>query len=693
MKRSKQVDQRPYGALRGSLMVATVVVAAATSAALGQATNEITQVDPVSAVQGTYGLLVSFTLDTDFPPAPPAGEMPDSVMIGDLVGSSVTHPTQYVITAVFDIPSSELTGLKDATITFSPPTGGTLTFSMADGFEVLAGADTPPTVVQQPQSQTIPPGGAVTFTVVASGTAPLTYQWQKDSGDISGATDASYTINPVDWVDAGNYRCVVTNDFGTDTSDEAVLTVAELPTGAYPVVDTAQVTCYDTSTVIADPLPGETYYGQDAQFNGNQPSYAISGDELTVHDNVTGLTWMRDPDLNGDGVVDVDDKRTFAEAPAYADTLNLQNFGGYDDWRVPSIKELYSLMDFRGTDPMSDNTANLTPFIDTDYFYFGYGDLAASERIIDSQWVTTSLTVDTVLGGSQGMFGVNFADGRIKGYPTSKLFYVRLCRGNTDYGVNNFVDNGDGTVTDHATGLMWSQDDSGDGVNFGPRSGMTWVAALVWVEQKNAELYLGHNDWRMPNAKEMQSIVDYLRAPGATSSAAIDSIFNTTQITNEGGDVDYPWFWTGTTHVREDGSGTAGAYVCFGRGMGYWDSVWQDVHGAGCQRSDGKDGNFTGYTYVTDGYYFGDAPQADASRMYNYVRLVRDAGPLWQAGDMNCDGDVDFGDINPFVDALTDPAAYEADYPDCDINNADVSANGSVGFDDINPFVALLLGT
>ncbi len=61
-------------------------------------------------------------------------------------------------------------------------------------------------------------------------------------------------------------------------------------------------------------------------------------------------------------------------------------------------------------------------------------------------------------------------------------------------------------------------------------------------------------------------------------------------------------------------------------------------------------------------------------------------------GDMDCDGVVGFGDINPFVLALVDgQATYEAAFPDCDYQNADVSGNGSVGFDDINPFVALLL--
>jgi hypothetical protein len=398
---------------------------------------------------------------------------------------------------------------------------------------------------------------------------------------------------------------------------------------SFNVVDTGQNTCFDDTGEISPPDPGEPFYGQDAQYDGHQPSYTISGDGLTVYDNVTGLTWTRDADLDGDGDIDADDKRTFDQAPLYADTLNAQNFGGYSDWRVPTIKELYSLIDFRGRDTMADDPAGQVPFIDTTYFAFAYGDIAAGERLIDSQWVTSTLYLDTVMGGDQAMFGVNFADGRIKGYGLmgmgdEKTFYVRLCRGNPDYGINDLTDNGDGTVTDHATGLMWSQDDFGGGTGTGPRSGMIWEDALALVEQKNDESYLGYSDWRLPNAKEMESIVDYSRAPGATGSAAIDTVFNITQITNEDGQIDYPWYWTGTTHARIDGSGEAGAYVCFGRGMGYWNSQWEDVHGAGCQRSDQKNGDFTGYTYMSDGYYFGMAPQDDAVRMYNYVRLVRD---------------------------------------------------------------------
>ncbi len=61
-------------------------------------------------------------------------------------------------------------------------------------------------------------------------------------------------------------------------------------------------------------------------------------------------------------------------------------------------------------------------------------------------------------------------------------------------------------------------------------------------------------------------------------------------------------------------------------------------------------------------------------------------------GDMNCDGVVNFDDVNPFVLALSDPGAYAVEYPDCDLLNGDCNGDGAVDFDDINAFVALLSG-
>ncbi|MCP4583818.1 MAG: DUF1566 domain-containing protein [candidate division Zixibacteria bacterium] len=396
----------------------------------------------------------------------------------------------------------------------------------------------------------------------------------------------------------------------------------------YPIVDTGQDQCFNDNVAITCPAVGDPFYGQDAQYDGYQPNYTLSDDGLTVYDNITGLTWIRTPDTDGDEDLDTYDQLTWSEFLAYPATLNSQNYGGYDDWRVPSIKELYSLMDFRGLDPSGPNPTNLVPFIDTIYFDFVYGDTTVGERIIDAQYWSSTQYVGTVFNGEIAIFGVNVADGRIKGYPRDigpggvSVHYARYVRGNMAYATNDFVNNGDATITDNATGLMWSQDDRGNGVDNGPHSGIIWQDALAWVQQKNDENYLGYSDWRLPNAKEMQSIVDYSRAPDATGSAAIDPIFNITEITNERGQADYPAFWTGTTHANANGGGSSAAYVCFGRAMGYFGppgmEAWVDVHGAGAQRSDPKSGD-------PDDWPYGHGPQGDAIRIYNYVRLVRDA--------------------------------------------------------------------
>ncbi len=375
----------------------------------------------------------------------------------------------------------------------------------------------------------------------------------------------------------------------------------------YPIVSTNQTKYFNDITEISQPAEGSEYYGQDANFSKNEPNYQDNGDG-TVTDMVTGLMWAQSPDLNGDGNIDASDKKTYSEAVSGASTFNL---GGYSDWRLPTIKELYSLIMFSGKDPSGYNgtdESSLTPFINTDYFDFAYGDTQAGERIIDAQFASSTMYVDGEL-----LFGVNFADGRIKGYGLTmpfdnreKTFYVLYVRGNTEYGINNFVDNGDGTITDKATGLMWMKDDS--------KKGMTWKEALVYADTFK---YAGYSDWRLPDAKELQSIVDYSRSPGTTSSASIDPLFNSTSITNEAGEIDYPFYWTSTTHenMMTGNEGGWAVYVSFGRAMGNMGG-WQDVHGAGAQRSDPKSGD-------PEEYSEGHGPQGDAVRIYNYVRLVR----------------------------------------------------------------------
>src|SRR5437879_13897649 len=84
-----------------------------------------------------------------------------------------------------------------------------------------------PTITTQPGNQTVTAGQTATFTVVATGTAPLSYQWRKSGVNIAGATGASYTTPATTTSDSGaTFSVVVSNTAGTVTSAAAVLTVS-----------------------------------------------------------------------------------------------------------------------------------------------------------------------------------------------------------------------------------------------------------------------------------------------------------------------------------------------------------------------------------------------------------------------------------------------------------------------------------
>jgi len=372
----------------------------------------------------------------------------------------------------------------------------------------------------------------------------------------------------------------------------------------YAPVDTDQTKCFDDQDEIDCPDAGDDFYGQDGSWEGNVPSYTDNGDD-TVYDEVTGLTWTT--------VTDFDTRYTYDDGIALVDDYNSDQYAGYSDWRVPTTKELYSLIRFSGLDPKSDDTSTLTPFIDEDYFPFEYG--SGDYRTVDVQFITQTVYTSSLLGTNdkEFFFGVNFADGRIKGYETyltREQFYVMLVRGNEQYGTNNFQEDGNGvTITDSNTGLTWVKSDSGEG--------LVWEDALLYCEELEVADY---SDWRLPNAKELHTLVNYSRSPDYTGSAAIDGRFEVTEITNEGGESDFPWYWSSTTHEWSAGDDVGGyaVYIPFGRAMGYYNDEWVDVHGAGCQRSDPKTGDPDDYPYGDP-----DAPQGDAVRIYNYARCVR----------------------------------------------------------------------
>ncbi|MFH1047480.1 MAG: DUF1566 domain-containing protein [Patescibacteria group bacterium] len=342
-------------------------------------------------------------------------------------------------------------------------------------------------------------------------------------------------------------------------------------TANYRLVDTSQSHCFDDGQAISCPADGEFYFGQDAQYLGHAPSYTDHTDG-TITDNVTGLMWQ---------AAHNSERVNLEDATLTCDWLTL---AGYYDWRLPTIKELYSLSDWRGLTGEID-------FIDHQYFALEepnqivLDDSTLWPGMMGQTWSSTLYKGDLEERGEAAAFYFNFLDGHIKaaGTADNELFY-RCVRG-PQYGVNDFTDNGDGTISDRATSLTWQQTD--DNVT------RDWVTALAYCE--NLEL-ADADDWRLPNVKELQSIVNY-----DSPEPAKYNVFGQSEPS--------AWFWSSTTY---DYGGEA-AYVCFGQ----CDSVdGVDVHGAGAQRSDPKSGHPADYATGRGG-------QANAVRINQHVRCVR----------------------------------------------------------------------
>jgi uncharacterized delta-60 repeat protein/uncharacterized repeat protein (TIGR02543 family) len=315
---------------------------------------------------------------------------------------------------------------------------------------------------------------------------------------------------------------------------------------SFAIPDTGQSTCYDNSNIItcpaSDALP---FFGQDSQYQPQRPrSYTklgAGGAELSdtatqpawlmTRDNVTGLIWEIKQDKDGSAVPSnpSDADNTYDWNLAHTDfilNMNGTNFGGFNDWRFPTVKELATLVD----SGISGSVIDSTWFPNMDSYY----------------WTNTDY-----LAAANGAWGVGFDNGKAYFDTKTNAHYVISVRegpaGGPAAGIfadviesGRMVDNGNGTVTDTFTGLMWQQETD-------PASPCNWEDALA-----NAEglVLAGHDDWRLPNRNELQTIVDYTQ----TYPAINTTVFPPT--------VSY-YYWTSTT---DDGNPTLAWRINFDDG-------------------------------------------------------------------------------------------------------------------------------
>jgi hypothetical protein len=210
------------------------------------ATYTITSTTTSSA--GTYTVAVSnsagsvtssnavLTVNAAVAPTITTQPLSQTVNAGQSVSFSVVATGSPTLTYQWKLGGTAINGATSATYTISSPTTAsagiyTVVVTNSAGSKtsnnatLTVNAVVGPSITTQPTSKSVTVGQSASFTVVASGTAPLTYQWKKNNTAISGATSATYTIASVGVGDAASYTVTITNSAGSVTSNAAVLTV------------------------------------------------------------------------------------------------------------------------------------------------------------------------------------------------------------------------------------------------------------------------------------------------------------------------------------------------------------------------------------------------------------------------------------------------------------------------------------
>ncbi len=255
----------------------------------------------------------------------------------------------------------------------------------------------------------------------------------------------------------------------------------------------------------------------------------------------------------------------------FAAALNALNDGaglcGYTDWRLPFHEDIGSIVNFGAVDP----NINPAPQIDRNYF----PNIKGNRDENDDYWSATVVAEDP-----SRAWAIPFHWRFSPKLPKGSNKFVMLVRGEDVYDspavagspaaaqgadqgadcvnenpaipsftqTSDFTLNADGTATHHKTGLIWDRCflAGPDSTVCPPAAGgMNWQDSLNWISTLNSLTHLGHNDWRMPNIKELQSIIEY-RCWGPAFNTTVFPVFGQ----YAGSEFDFPLLWSSTISVE-----------------------------------------------------------------------------------------------------------------------------------------------
>ncbi|HPS31614.1 MAG TPA: DUF1566 domain-containing protein [bacterium] len=255
-----------------------------------------------------------------------------------------------------------------------------------------------------------------------------------------------------------------------------------------------QTFCYNDTAIMNCPAQEENYYGQDAQYTKycKPRSYTVSGtaESDIVTDNNTGLIWQKTIPTTYSGCTGGDPTGSMCQWQEAINYCNGLTYAGQTDWRLPTKRDLSTLIDYGRFKPAIDSTIS-------------------TNKNLGFFWSSLSFAYDENYAWSE-----NFSNGDddyyiVTYFSKSMAHYVRCVRGEEWNPENNFIEStvlGNNIVTDSKTGFIWT--------TISTIVTESWKDSLNYCETLD---YAGYADWKLPNIEEIKTLIDYTKNGPASS--------------------------------------------------------------------------------------------------------------------------------------------------------------------------------